>query len=327
METPTDFLRFVTETAEDAAQFDGDEFELAHRARNGDVTAVAELSSAYRAIAVLTDEEVPAPQFGLVLVDDATDVEAMTDQLAVLGLERCHELVQALQGRKTSQLVDDVPFYPRDGVGVADGSTSLGDERADPDAGHTDSDGAGVHHTPVKKQTRLAGSRPAARHPADHDRPGDALVQMSEPSDPVERGGRRSTRWMVDPDRGTSLDPEGVQDARLTEVPSALHRWVFPPLNWQQFGNTPSCKSSTKRQRRTDASLSRPNSARQYEPVGPGMLATPSQGGDTGSNPVGTTQVRGHIRGFTSASGPALAPRRTRIATPVRLYRASRRHL
>jgi hypothetical protein len=54
METPTDFLRFVTETAEDAVQFDGDEFELAHRARNGDVTAVAELSSAYRAIAVLT---------------------------------------------------------------------------------------------------------------------------------------------------------------------------------------------------------------------------------------------------------------------------------
>lgn len=54
METPTDFLRFVTGTAEDAVQFDGDEFELAHRARNGDVTAVAELSSAYRAIAVLT---------------------------------------------------------------------------------------------------------------------------------------------------------------------------------------------------------------------------------------------------------------------------------
>jgi hypothetical protein len=54
METPTEFLRFVTQTAEDTVQFDGDEFELAHRARNGDVTAAAELSTAYRAIAVLT---------------------------------------------------------------------------------------------------------------------------------------------------------------------------------------------------------------------------------------------------------------------------------
>src|SRR5918994_433663 len=54
MEIPAELLRFVTETAEDAVKFDGDEVELAHRARNGDVTAIKELSSAYRAIAVLT---------------------------------------------------------------------------------------------------------------------------------------------------------------------------------------------------------------------------------------------------------------------------------
>jgi hypothetical protein len=53
MEIPAEVLRCVTETAEDAV-FDGDEVELAHRARNGDVTAIKELSSAYRAIAVLT---------------------------------------------------------------------------------------------------------------------------------------------------------------------------------------------------------------------------------------------------------------------------------
>ena len=69
METPTKFLRFVTQTAEDAVKFDGDEVELAHRARDGDVTAVKELSSAYRAIAVLTALRLrplwlPAPDAG-----------------------------------------------------------------------------------------------------------------------------------------------------------------------------------------------------------------------------------------------------------------------
>jgi len=49
-----DVLRFVTETTEDAVKFDGDEVELAQRARNGDMTAVKELSRGYRAIAVLT---------------------------------------------------------------------------------------------------------------------------------------------------------------------------------------------------------------------------------------------------------------------------------
>jgi hypothetical protein len=54
VETPTEFLRFVTEAAEDAVKFDGDEVQLTHRARSGDEIAVAELSNAYRAIAVLT---------------------------------------------------------------------------------------------------------------------------------------------------------------------------------------------------------------------------------------------------------------------------------
>jgi hypothetical protein len=54
MEIPPEVFRFVTETAEDAVRFDGDEIELANRARNGDVVAIKELSSAYRAIAVLT---------------------------------------------------------------------------------------------------------------------------------------------------------------------------------------------------------------------------------------------------------------------------------
>jgi hypothetical protein len=44
MEIPAEVLRFVNETAEDAVKFDGDEVELAQRARNGDMTAVKELS-------------------------------------------------------------------------------------------------------------------------------------------------------------------------------------------------------------------------------------------------------------------------------------------
>jgi hypothetical protein len=54
MQIPAQLLRFVAETAGDAIKFDGDEVELACRARNGDVIAIKELSSAYRAIAVLT---------------------------------------------------------------------------------------------------------------------------------------------------------------------------------------------------------------------------------------------------------------------------------
>jgi hypothetical protein len=54
VEIPAEVLRCVTETAEDAVKFDGNEVELARRARNGDVTAIKELSSAYWAIAVLT---------------------------------------------------------------------------------------------------------------------------------------------------------------------------------------------------------------------------------------------------------------------------------
>ena len=69
MEILAELLRFVTETAEDALKFDGDEAELAHRARNADVTAIKGLSSAYRAIAVLTALRLrplwlPAPDAG-----------------------------------------------------------------------------------------------------------------------------------------------------------------------------------------------------------------------------------------------------------------------
>jgi hypothetical protein len=53
MVTP-EFRRFVTQVAEDAVGFHGDEVDLATRAHEGDKAATAELTSAYRAIAVLT---------------------------------------------------------------------------------------------------------------------------------------------------------------------------------------------------------------------------------------------------------------------------------
>jgi hypothetical protein len=53
MVTP-EFLQFVMQAAEEAVSFRGDEAELAARAREGDQAAVAELTRAYLAIAVLT---------------------------------------------------------------------------------------------------------------------------------------------------------------------------------------------------------------------------------------------------------------------------------
>jgi hypothetical protein len=54
MGTPADFLRFITQAAEEAVTFDGDVVALASGARNGDNDAVAELIRAYAAIACLT---------------------------------------------------------------------------------------------------------------------------------------------------------------------------------------------------------------------------------------------------------------------------------
>src|SRR2546422_978883 len=79
------------------------------------------------------DQELPALQLGLVFVDRATHMKAPTNQLEVLGRERYHDLLQSLEGRPTSQLMDDVPLRPRYGVDVADRAASLGDESPDPD--------------------------------------------------------------------------------------------------------------------------------------------------------------------------------------------------
>jgi hypothetical protein len=54
MDTPADFLQFVTQAAEDAVTFDGDAVALASRARDGEEEAVVELIRAHAAIAVLT---------------------------------------------------------------------------------------------------------------------------------------------------------------------------------------------------------------------------------------------------------------------------------
>lgn len=54
MDTPADFLQFVTQAAEDAVTFDGDVAVIALQARDGDKRAVEELTRAYAAIAVLT---------------------------------------------------------------------------------------------------------------------------------------------------------------------------------------------------------------------------------------------------------------------------------
>ena len=54
MGTPAEFREFVTEAAREAADFHGDEVELAARVGDGDSAALAELMGAYGALAVLT---------------------------------------------------------------------------------------------------------------------------------------------------------------------------------------------------------------------------------------------------------------------------------
>jgi hypothetical protein len=49
-----EFHEFLNEAAREAADFDGDEIELAVRARHGDRAAVSELITVYLALAVLT---------------------------------------------------------------------------------------------------------------------------------------------------------------------------------------------------------------------------------------------------------------------------------
>jgi hypothetical protein len=53
MDAPAEFMEFVTQAAEDAVNFDGDEVALASAARGGDKDAAANLVRAYAAIAVL----------------------------------------------------------------------------------------------------------------------------------------------------------------------------------------------------------------------------------------------------------------------------------
>ena len=53
MDASADFMRFVTQAAEDAVTFDGDPVAIASAAQGGDKDAVANLTRAYAAIAVL----------------------------------------------------------------------------------------------------------------------------------------------------------------------------------------------------------------------------------------------------------------------------------
>jgi hypothetical protein len=54
VDASAEFMEFVTQAAEDAVNFDGDEVALASAAWSGDKDAVANLARAYTAIAVLT---------------------------------------------------------------------------------------------------------------------------------------------------------------------------------------------------------------------------------------------------------------------------------
>ena len=61
MDASADFMQFVTQAAEDAVNFDGDAVAMGSAARDGDKDAVADLTRAYAAIAVLTGVRLRPP--------------------------------------------------------------------------------------------------------------------------------------------------------------------------------------------------------------------------------------------------------------------------
>ena len=76
-------MQFVTQVVADALNFHGDSVALASRARDGDKNAVTELSSAYRAIAVLTALRLRPPW--LPAPDAAQEATLVLDRLVKDG--------------------------------------------------------------------------------------------------------------------------------------------------------------------------------------------------------------------------------------------------
>jgi hypothetical protein len=77
------FAQFVSQAVADALSFEGDAVALASRARDGDKDAAKELSSAYRAIAVLTAMRLRPPW--LPRPDAAQEATLVLDRLVKDG--------------------------------------------------------------------------------------------------------------------------------------------------------------------------------------------------------------------------------------------------
>jgi hypothetical protein len=77
------FAQFVSQAVADALSFEGDTVALASRARDGDKDAARELSSAYRAVAVLTAMRLRPPW--LARPDAAQEATLVLDRLVKDG--------------------------------------------------------------------------------------------------------------------------------------------------------------------------------------------------------------------------------------------------
>jgi hypothetical protein len=97
MDASADFLQFVTQAAEDAVSFDDDAAVMALRARQGDRDAVAKLTRAYAAVAVLMGIRLRPPW--LSKPDAAQEAMLVLGRLVEGGSERiAAELPAAIEG-------------------------------------------------------------------------------------------------------------------------------------------------------------------------------------------------------------------------------------
>lgn len=126
----------------------------------------------------VADQEVPAAELGLVLVDHPADLHAAGKQRLHPGAGAAEQLLQPLHRRTTAKLVDQVAGGAGDGIGGADRAAALAHHRADldrPAQHHPDRAtrvGVGTEQQPV-----AAGLGRARRHPADHWQPGPLQVE------------------------------------------------------------------------------------------------------------------------------------------------------
>lgn len=116
----------------------------------------------------IRDEEVTQLESFLVFVDDDTQMRSLLQELLVIGRELREKLIELVEARFASELVNKILFRLRDDEVWPDRPATLRDDRRDRwPASNDDSDGSMVDLRFSLKQAVLAWTATAAGHAAD----------------------------------------------------------------------------------------------------------------------------------------------------------------